>query len=182
MNRSFSFSLNLGNRYFLAILAIGLAVGGWAGYTRWNRPHTTADQKLGVRTVQLNFSNAQTALNSSPQYKACLDLPACKDFLQSPVLGNYIDAQTKLQNSVQAVFSAAKADPTKYELSPELEFVDIPKSVLNPPAGPKPSPATPAQNGAATTTGPNSPAVTGNGNTVSAPPAKKSPLDGPVKN
>lgn len=124
----------------VVLLVVGLGFG-YVAYHIWGAPSTTPDQRESIRTVQLNFVNAQNALNSSPEYKACLDNPPCKAFLGSQVLANYIQAQTNVQNSVQAVFSQAKADPAVWELDPTLHFSRIKKSVLNAPPVPAQAPA-----------------------------------------
>lgn len=140
----------------VVLLVVGLGFGCVA-YHIWGAPSTTPDQRESIRTVQLNFVNAQNALNSSPEYKACLDNPPCKAFLGSQVLANYIQAQTNVQNSVQAVFSQAKADPAVWELDPTLHFSRINKSVLNAPPAPSQGPPSTSSNPAAT---PNAPAST----------------------
>lgn len=118
-----------------AIVAVGafvlVLVCGLGAYKVFGSPQATAEMKLSVKNAQLNFANAQTSINSSDKYRACLAAPACVDFLKSLEFNNYIAAQAGVQNTVQAVFSQAKADPTVWQLDPNLDFAKIPKSVVS---------------------------------------------------
>lgn len=127
----------------VGVLVVGLGFG-YGAYRMFGKPHTTADQKYAIRTMQNNYMSADSVYRGSAKFKACVADPVCTALIDSQEFVNIVDANTNLANSIQAVFSAQKADPNKYTLDPNLDFVDKPKSVINPSAAPvaPPTPAT----------------------------------------
>lgn len=129
--------------YYFIIVPVALVLGWQAGYSVTGRgslfswihfnPHTTDNQKLNIRTVQLNLTNADKEWRSSPKFVACVTAPVCKDMLDSQELNNYINAYNNFTNTTQAIFSADKADPAKWQLDPNLDFAPKPPTVMNQP-------------------------------------------------
>lgn len=83
-------------------------------------PKLTPAQKLPIRDAQVSTLQAYQAVQATPQWQ------------------EYQKAQTALQQAVAQAYKESGVDQGKWQLSPDLEFVQVPQAQPLTPAKDKP--------------------------------------------
>ncbi len=73
------------------------------------KPVLTAEQKLEIRTAQVQMFQAKSVLESTPQYQA------------------FVQAQNKMNEIALRIQRASGADPQKWQFTQDLDYVAIPQ-------------------------------------------------------
>jgi len=73
------------------------------------KPTLTAEQKLEIRTAQVEMFQAKTVLESTPQYQA------------------FVQAQNNMNQVALRIQRASCADPAKWQFTQDLEYVAVPQ-------------------------------------------------------
>lgn len=102
----------------IAILATLMTVAAFAQEAKPSAsptaPQTTTEQKLAIKTAQLNLANAQNELMALPAY-------------QKVILANQA-----VQSLVQAIYATDNADTKRFNLDANLDFVEVGKPAAAP--------------------------------------------------
>ncbi len=88
---------------FLIACAIGLL-----SQAKDLKPKLTDQQKLEIRSAQVQFYQAKEVLEQTPQFKA------------------FQNAQNQLNETALRIQREAKVDPAKFTLGQDLEYITVP--------------------------------------------------------